>query len=258
MTEAEQPLYGGLADGRVVRLGDTVRRPAGAWTPTIQALLGHLQAKGFPAPKPLGLDRGGREIVTFLAGVASTHPWPPALLQTSGAHQIGAMLQAYHEAVAGFAPPDPSIWMHGAQTLGPGEIVLHGDFGPHNLIWSGDQLSGVIDFELARPGLPEEDAVFAALRVAHLRPDSLARRVGFDAVPDRRARLQAFADGYGVHAQALLDIACQVQAAELDRIRRFGGAGIEPWATFLTKGLDLAARSELDWLEANVATILDA
>ena len=253
--QAEEPLDGGLVSGRVVRVGDTVRRSAGVWTPTIQALLAHLQSKGFPAPRPMGLDDNGREVVSYLPGACSTHPWPRALLATSGARQVGVLLRAYHHAVADFEPPAPAIWRQGPQSVGPGEIVLHGDFGPHNLIWSGGRLVGVIDFELARPGQPVEDAVFAVLRVAHLRPGDRAAAVGFGAVPDRRARLVAFADGYGVDAQQLLAAALSVQGDEIDQIRRLGSAGVEPWATFLARGLDAEAALERRWLEENLAAL---
>jgi hypothetical protein len=60
--------------GGVVRIGDTVRRPAGPWTPTIHALLSHLVDKGFRAPGPLGLDDKGREVLRFLPGRASMRP----------------------------------------------------------------------------------------------------------------------------------------------------------------------------------------
>ena len=32
----------------VVRIGDRVYRPAGPWTPAVQALLRHLEGAGFP------------------------------------------------------------------------------------------------------------------------------------------------------------------------------------------------------------------
>ena len=42
----------------MVRVGDTVRRPAGPWTPAVDALLRHLEDVGFPgAPRALGRDR---------------------------------------------------------------------------------------------------------------------------------------------------------------------------------------------------------
>ena len=255
MTETEEPLTGGLAHARVFRVGDTVRRPAGAWTPTNHALLRHLAGKGFAAPVPFGLDDKEREVLSYLPGIAGLRPWPEALRETAGARDVGAMLQAYHAAVADFVPPVPAIWRHGAQAMTPGEIVLHGDFGPYNLIWYGGALTGVIDFELARPGPAIEDAVFAVLRVAHLRPDETARAVGFAGVPDRRARLNAFASGYGVAADALLARALDGQIGEIDRMVRFGGQGIEPWKTFLARGLEARARDELRWLDANLGTL---
>jgi hypothetical protein len=39
----EVPLGGGNMSSGVVRVGDTVRRPAGPWTPAVHALLTHLR-----------------------------------------------------------------------------------------------------------------------------------------------------------------------------------------------------------------------
>jgi hypothetical protein len=41
MTDAGVPLGGGNMSSGVVRVGDTVRRPAGPWTPAVHALLTH-------------------------------------------------------------------------------------------------------------------------------------------------------------------------------------------------------------------------
>ena len=74
----EQPLPGGNAGGAVLA-GGTVRRPAGPWTPAVHALLRHLEARGFAgAPRVLGLDEQGREILTYLPGetVGTARPWP--------------------------------------------------------------------------------------------------------------------------------------------------------------------------------------
>jgi len=256
MTQTGKPLAGGLVEGRVVRLGETVRREAGAWTPTHQALLAHLQNKGFPAPVPLGLDDQGRETVSWLPGRAANWPWPPALLATDGARAVGALLRRYHDAVADFAPPSPPIWRHGPQPIGAGDVALHGDFGPYNLIWSPEELVGVIDFELARPGAPIEDAGFSVVRVAQFRPDEATEPPGFETPPDRRARLDAFAQGYGASRVALVEAALQAQRDEIDRIARLGGAGLEPWATFRRRGLEDVAWAELSWIEANASALV--
>ncbi|MFF1438333.1 hypothetical protein [Streptomyces sp. NPDC058295] len=50
------------AHRRVVRIGDTVRRPVQPWTPTLHALLSHLEQVGFACvPRPLGIDDQGIE-----------------------------------------------------------------------------------------------------------------------------------------------------------------------------------------------------
>ena len=68
MTEdlTEQPLTGGFVN-KVARVGDTVRRPTGYWTPAVHARLRHLEAVGFSeAPRVLGIDEAHREVLTFL------------------------------------------------------------------------------------------------------------------------------------------------------------------------------------------------
>jgi hypothetical protein len=96
--------------------------------------------------------------------------------------------------------------------------------------------------------------VFAALRVAHVRPDEMAPP-GFDGIPDRRGRLEAFAVGFGCEPGFLLATAVLAQRAELDRILNLGGAGIEPWASFLRLGLAERVEVELRWLEANIGAL---
>ena len=63
----------------VVRHDDTVLRPAEPWTPTIHALLRHLEAVGFTgAPRVVGdgYDGHGNEVLTYVEGeVRHPHPW---------------------------------------------------------------------------------------------------------------------------------------------------------------------------------------
>ena len=71
----EVPLTGGNVTVGLVRVGDTVRRPAGPWTPAVHALLVHLHDVGFDgAPRSLGLDERGRHVVEWIDG-AVTHPY---------------------------------------------------------------------------------------------------------------------------------------------------------------------------------------
>jgi hypothetical protein len=66
----EYPLRGGSVS-TVVRVGDTVRRPPGRRF--VRELLGFFERSGWgAAPRFLGTDEQGREILTFVAGYV---PW---------------------------------------------------------------------------------------------------------------------------------------------------------------------------------------
>src|SRR3954447_4446569 len=90
----------------VVRVGDTVRRAAGPWTPTIHAFMRHLRAHGFPlVPEPLGIDERGREIISLLPGAAPTYPLPDFAWTGETLPAVARTLRAFHDASASFAPP---------------------------------------------------------------------------------------------------------------------------------------------------------
>ena len=65
----EVPLGGGWSTGGVVRVGDTVRRPQNHATQLMRDVLVHLAEVGFDAaPRWLGLDERGRDVLTFVEG----------------------------------------------------------------------------------------------------------------------------------------------------------------------------------------------
>jgi hypothetical protein len=106
MKGAEIPLTGGNMSSGVVRVGDTVRRPAGPWTPAVHALLTHLHDVGFDgAPRPLGIDEQGREVLTFIPGTVA---WPNHFHLLDGDAQLrraARLIREFHDAVAGFSTP---------------------------------------------------------------------------------------------------------------------------------------------------------
>ncbi|MFC8896586.1 hypothetical protein [Streptomyces cinereoruber] len=61
---------------RIVRVGDTIRRPVQPWTETVHALLRHLEEVGFPcAPRVLGFDEAGREVLEYMEGESGPAGW---------------------------------------------------------------------------------------------------------------------------------------------------------------------------------------
>jgi hypothetical protein len=85
----------------VVRVGDTVRRPAGPWTPAVHALLTHLHEVGFGgAPRPLGIDDRGREVLTFMPGTVA---WPGHFHLLDADRQLrraARLVREFHDAKA--------------------------------------------------------------------------------------------------------------------------------------------------------------
>lgn len=139
------PLAGGSAGG-AVRVGVTVRRPRGPWTPAVHSLLNYLYNSGFPAPRQLGVDELGREVLTLIPGetIGDQLPWPAWVHSDSALVQVARWLRSYHAAVANYVPPDDAIWREGG-TWQKGLIVGHNDAAPYNAVWHGDRLIGFFD-----------------------------------------------------------------------------------------------------------------
>ncbi|MFB7633573.1 hypothetical protein ACFC0M_21895 [Streptomyces sp. NPDC056149] len=129
----------------VRRVGGTIRRPVGAWTPAVHGLLTHLESVGFTrAPRVLGTE-GTDEVLSLLHGEPAFTPWPATLRSTAGIGELGIWLRDYHDAVRDFCPPADAHWQGQECEWRPGMIIRHGDLGPWNSTWSGDRLSGFID-----------------------------------------------------------------------------------------------------------------
>ena len=72
----EEVLAGGVLNaGRIVRIGDTVRRPRAGGAELHEAVLLHLERAGFDgAPRFLGVDEQGRQILSFVEGDVDAAP----------------------------------------------------------------------------------------------------------------------------------------------------------------------------------------
>jgi Phosphotransferase enzyme family len=204
VAESEIPLTGGTLNP-VVRVDDTVRRPAGSWTPTIHALLRHVRDQGFDlGPEPLGVDQLGREILTYIPGttVGWSVPWPEVIRSDDLLAQVGRATARYHRAVASFRPPGTVPWQSGAAALGESEIVCHNDIAPYNVVLAGRRLVGIIDWDLAGPGTARSDLAFVAWQWVPLHGPYVARHLGWEAPPDRARRLRLLLDAYGLDDRA--------------------------------------------------------
>jgi hypothetical protein len=234
----EIPLAGGRSSAAgVVRVGDTVRRPSGPWSPAVQAFLAHLQEAGFPgAPRPLGLDEHGREVLEFIEGEVLAIPqdpfgdlvlgrWPDAWRSDGALAAAGELMRGLHEAARGFHTAHASWRLHD-HAMRPGEIICHGDAAPWNAVYRDGSPVALIDFDSARPDTPLLDLASAAWHFVPLADAKTVRILGFDEVAYGR-RLALFLDAYGLEdrsrfAWALQDV--KTREATYPRFWRLGPA----------------------------------
>jgi hypothetical protein len=210
---SEVTLPGGYSTGAVL-IGDVVHKPASPWTPTVHGLLRHLEDAGFDgAPRALGFDDQGREMLTYLPGdtVGVRSPWPAWVYLDSTLIQVGRWLRRVHDATVSFVPPADERWFIGG-AVQPGLIVGHQDAAPYNAVMDGGRLVGFCDWDIAGPSSREFDLALSALWWVPLCPPSAApwwvpiyppsavEQLGFHDFDDRYRRLHLLLDAYGYDA----------------------------------------------------------
>ncbi|RIQ36752.1 aminoglycoside phosphotransferase family protein [Jiangella rhizosphaerae] len=244
----------------MVRIGDTVRRPLQPWSPAVHALLRHLEAAGFPAaPRFLGVDEQGREVLTHVEGESGPQGWAH-VVPDDGLVRFAHLLRDYHDAVADFEPPGGVTWFAAPPAgLGPADVILHGDFGPWNVVWRDGRPVAIIDWDLARPGPRRYDLAYALEYLAPFRDDAECLRwLRYPAPPDRGRRLRLFTAAYGspaasASADELVDDVLAVQREGLDAVRRLAEAGQQPQSDWVAAGHLDELRSRIAWTAAHRA-----
>ncbi|MBK8074129.1 MAG: phosphotransferase [Kineosporiaceae bacterium] len=162
--EREWLLPGGLgSDGLVVRVGRTVRRPERDFSPAVRAFLHHLHENGFDAaPRPLGHDDQGREILTYLPGEVAHPPFPAWAAEPDLLMSVAELQRRMHTAARGFTPPPDAAWQRAnLPPAGPESLICHNDLCVENVVVRDGRAVGVIDFDFAAPSDPLLDVAIA-------------------------------------------------------------------------------------------------
>ena len=245
----EEPLLGGNTSGGVVRVGDTVRRRAGLHTLAVHALLSYLHAAGFAgAPRPLGIDEHGREVLSFIPG---TVPWPDefGLLEPRDRLARAArLIRDFHDAVTGFVPPPDAQWQVLIPAEGDCDIIAHHDLAPWNLM-IGPQWA-FIDWDLAAPGTRLGDLAYAIHGFAPLSANPRWQR------HDAAFRVRVFADAYGLDGtqrRDLVPLLARRTRAMHDFLAQQASAGVQPWTSLWETGHGEAWRDDAGYIEAHEA-----
>jgi aminoglycoside phosphotransferase (APT) family kinase protein len=155
---SEFSMPGGSRSG-VVRVGGSVRRPRTPRSGFVRALLTFFEDAGWEAaPRHLGTDDRGRDVLEFVPGHVA---WDP--VQPTGVASAGSALAAR------------------------AEVVCHNDLAPRNTVYrdTGGGLRPVafIDWDSAAPGRRIEDVAHMCWQYLRLGPEisdagDAARRIG--------------------------------------------------------------------------------
>lgn len=189
---------GDVTEG-VVRVGGTIRRPHQPQSFAVADYLDWLEDAGFDgAPRFLGRDAEGRDVLTFVPG-SCAGAVPEAWVQSERLlDSVGRLLRRLHGASAGFVP-DAHPFPPRPVRQDPAELVCHLDVTPQNIVVRDGVAVGLVDFDLAGPSTAFKDSFNTAMHWVPLR-DPADSWPGWEGVDPFR-RLRIFADAYGWSAE---------------------------------------------------------
>jgi hypothetical protein len=266
--QTESPLTGGDVTEGVVRAGDTVRRPLGPHSPLVHALLTHLESVGFEgAPRFLGIDGSGREVLSYIDGEVAGRPRPAWIADETRLASVGRLVRAYDDAAASFTPPpDPRPGPAAAEPAEippapayPPELIGHVDITPENVIFRDGRAYALIDFDLAKPATRADEMFNAMLWWAPLSDprdvDPLLRQAD---VP-RRARI--LADGYGLSGTdraRIMEVAMVRTRRSWYLMRQRAETQGGGWQRMWDEGVGDVIKRREAWLDRHAATLTAA
>jgi len=227
MVDHEEVLIGGNVADEVVRVGQTVRKPATTATPAVAALLQQLKSAGFDgSPEHLGLDDTGRQILEFIPGVMADQLVP---LDCAELQRLGQMIRRLHDAAETFRAPPDARW---DVVIPPDrdELVCHHDLAPWNLVRDGDRWV-FIDWDGAGPGSRLWDLAYAAHGFVGMHQDGEPTMDGL--------RLRSLIDGYGLNEDQRRQLPALIAAhvrGMYDLLHDGHTTGRQPWARLWAEG----------------------
>lgn len=230
-----------------MRVGETVRKPWIDNTSVVQSYLGALRTRGVKAPKPLGCDQQGRQVVEYVSGTLALDQLP---LGPEDLLRVGRMIRRIHDASEFFPVPDPDGWKMLLPAEGP-NLMCHNDLAPWNLI-TGDRWV-FIDWDAAGPSTRLWDLAYAT--------QSFGMLFEGQTVKSAATRLRTLVDGYEADLalrEALPATMAKRAAARVELLRSSSDSGFQPWADMYVNGhgehwraaAEYVARNQTAWERA--------
>ncbi len=226
----EFPLSGGRTAVGVVQIKNTVRRPVKPGSEFTHSLLKLLEKRKFNyAPRFLGIDEKGREILTFIEGSVPRGEvvWTDAQL-----NKVVQIMKEFHNATGG------------SKLAGIKEVICHNDIAPWNTILNEGTPVAFIDFDDAAPGNRVDDLAYFLWTFLEL---------GNDISPDTQAtKIQMLCSTYGFSdGQALLNAILEQQQKILSKRETLAKNAQNQAARNFSASAAEKIRSEIKWIKSN-------
>ena len=246
-------------------MGNTVRRPVQDNSPLVHALLRHLEDVGFSgAPRFLGIDSAGREVLTYVEGEVAGRPRPAWIADEGRLVSVGKLLRGYDDAAATFVVPpgaEPAPGLPDPAGIPPAppyppELIGHVDITPENVVFRAGQAVALIDFDLAKWATRADEMYNAMMWWAPLGDPLDADPLLQDVDVPRRCRL--LADAYGLSETdrgRVIEVAIMRSRRSWHTMKQraelLGGG----WQRMWDEGAGDQIKRRLAWLERNADTL---
>lgn len=238
----EQPLPGGFVT-TVVRAGNTVRRAQPEDPQFVHALLRWFERHGWDgAPRFLGADERGREVLSFIDGHVAWEPAQPvAITSDASLARVAGLVREFHDLTAG------------TPLAAGGEVVCHNDLSPKNTVYrdNGTGLAPVafIDWDIAAPGERIHDVAHVCWQYLDLGPG-----VADLAAAGRRMRL--ICEAYGLPGRrGLLQAIVWWQDRCWRGIEAKAASGDPAMTRLRDSGAARSVREACDWVTSHRAEL---
>jgi aminoglycoside phosphotransferase (APT) family kinase protein len=237
-----------------------VRRAAGSSRVAVRDLLIHLESVGFDgAPRYLGMDDQGREVLSWIDGDVPLPPYPAWAMTDRALADLGGLVRRLHEATATFRDTTAD-WSTQWADPGGGSVICHNDLYPENVVFRDGRVVALIDFAMAAPGRPLWDVAIAGETWGPLGDPK--RRDRHPENLDGIARLGALARAYGLEperAEELIEVIIQERAHATANIRARIAGGDEAWIReWADAGGDDRAAADDAWIARHRAALIRA
>ena len=238
----EQRLPGGFVTS-VVRAGNTVRRSPPEDPEFVHALLRWFEQRDWSgAPRFLGTDERGREVLSFIAGHVAWEPvQPPSVTSDASLARLAALVREFHDLTAG------------TPLAGGAEVVCHNDLSPKNTVYrdNGAGMAPVtfIDWDIAAPGKRVHD-------IAHVCWQYLGLGSGVTDPAAAGSRMRLICDAYGLPDRArLVETVLWWQDRCWRGIEAKAAGGDPPMTRLRDTGVARSVRDAFDWVAAHRAEL---